>query len=174
MTQELLYFAYGSNLSSRRLLARTPSARCLTRASLSGHQLRFHKIGRDGSAKCDAYATGRAQDQVWGVVYRLDQAEKPLLDQAEGLGAGYVEKTVRLTTEDGRSLQAFTYCATRIDPGLKPFSWYREHVLRGAQERGFPAAYCASIAAQETRPDADEARHARELAIYTAGADQAG
>ncbi len=53
----MLYFSYGSNMSSRRLLSRVPSARFITSASLPGHALHFHKKGLDGSAKCDAYET---------------------------------------------------------------------------------------------------------------------
>ena len=64
----MLYFAYGSNLSSARMAARVPSARVVARAQLPGHALRFHKVGRDGSAKCDActcppFATALTGDQ---------------------------------------------------------------------------------------------------------------
>jgi hypothetical protein len=56
----MLYFAYGSNMSVSRLVARTPSAQPLGRCALRGHQLRFHKVGGDGSAKCDAFHTGNS------------------------------------------------------------------------------------------------------------------
>jgi hypothetical protein len=48
------YFAYGSNMSLRRLRTRVPSAVKLGNATLFGHQLKFHKRSQDGSAKCDA------------------------------------------------------------------------------------------------------------------------
>ena len=64
-------------------------------------------------------------------------------------------------------MTAFTYCATLVDPDLKPFDWYREHVLRGACEHGLPAAYVAAIAAVESIEDPNLQRQCRERAIYT-------
>ena len=50
------YFAYGSNMSSRRLRERMPGARAESRAILPCHRLAWHKIGKDGSGKCDIVA----------------------------------------------------------------------------------------------------------------------
>ena len=49
----LLYFAYGSNMSSVRLRARVNSAQPLGVARLPGHRLRWHMHSLDGSGKCD-------------------------------------------------------------------------------------------------------------------------
>jgi gamma-glutamylcyclotransferase len=51
------YFAYGSNMCSGRLRARV-TCDFVTTAKLAGYQLRFHKLSRDGSSKCDAFRTG--------------------------------------------------------------------------------------------------------------------
>ncbi|HEB96805.1 MAG TPA: gamma-glutamylcyclotransferase [Sedimenticola thiotaurini] len=166
----MLYFSYGSNMSSRRLLARVPSARFVTVAVLPGHHLLFHKIGRDGSAKCDAAVAGGGQ-RVIGVVFDIAAREKPLLDRKEGLGNGYEQKWVRLTGAGGDPLEAVTYYATHTDPALRPFHWYKSHVLLGAREHRLPAAYVARIEAVEAIDDPDGERHRRELAIY---ADMAG
>lgn len=53
----IYYFAYGSNMLTERLIARTPSARPVGTSLLPGHRLTFHKRGRDGSGKCDAFET---------------------------------------------------------------------------------------------------------------------
>ncbi len=158
-------FAYGSNLSSARMRQRVPSARFVTVAMLPAHRLRFHKIGRDDSAKCDAAWSGNSDDCVIGVVYEFDAAEKPALDRAEGLGAGYEEKAVELRTPQGK-LDALMYYATKVDDRMKPYRWYREHVLIGARERRLPRDYVARIAAVEAIDDPDVARSERELAIY--------
>ena len=51
---QIVYFAYGSNMSQRRLQARVPSATFLGIGILLGHALAFHKISKkDGSGKCD-------------------------------------------------------------------------------------------------------------------------
>ena len=114
------YFAYGSNMSLRRLRARVPSAVKLDNASLYGHRLRFHKRGRDGSAKCDAQQSGDPSHRVQGVLFDIDPMEKPELDRHEGVGQGYAIKTVPLVLSDGSQALAYTYTATLIDPKLVP------------------------------------------------------
>lgn len=161
----MLCFCYGSNMSRRRLQARVPSARFVAVAELPCHQLRFHKAAMDGSAKCDAYQTGITDDRVIGVVYEIADDEKPDLDKHEALGRGYNEKQVEVTTRTG-SLQAWMYYATRIKDSMKPFHWYKQHVLVGARENGLPADYIAKIEAVESIDDPRGKRHKREMAIY--------
>ena len=96
----MIYFAYGSNLLTERLRRRVPSATPLGRAALGGHQLRWHKRSDvDGSGKCSVLATGREEDRVLGVIFRLEPAHKVGLDEAEGLGIGYGEKEVEVVCE---------------------------------------------------------------------------
>jgi len=163
----LFYFAYGSNMSIRRLRTRVPSASRVGPGILEGHRLRFHKVGRlDGSGKCDAQLSGSPADCVHGVVYRIGRHERARLDRAEGEGAGYDARAVCIRLDAGGSLEAFTYCATRIDPALEPFTWYKAHVLRGALENALPVHYVRLIEAVAAREDPDRGRHAAELAIY--------
>lgn len=160
------YFAYGSNLSTARLRVRTASARVLSVAVLERHRLEFHKAGQDGSAKCDAFETGDPADRVIGVVFEIEEREKVELDRVEGLGRGYDEKWVTVTTVAGDPVSALVYCATLIDATLKPFHWYKAHVLAGAREHGLPAGYVARILGIESIADSNPVRHDRELAIY--------
>ena len=139
------YFGYGSNMSTERLRARVPSARARGRGRLLHHTLRWHKLGRDGSGKCDIEPTD-TRNVVWGVLYDVAWSEKPALDAAEGLGTGYFEKEVRIVTDDGECL-ALTYHANpdRIDSALRPRDWYKDHVVRGASEHGLPADYIRKL-----------------------------
>lgn len=162
----LLYFSYGSNMSLRRLRARVPVAQRFGVALLRSHRLRFHKRGRDGSAKCDAQHSGNPADRVLGVLFRLPVAGKALLDSYEGLGNGYRQKQVPVHLENGLVVHVMTYCATHIDPLLKPFSWYKTHVLTGAAENRLPPAYIGSIERVAAIDDPDPVRHAQELSIY--------
>lgn len=143
------YFAYGSNMATSRLRQRAPSATPVAIGHLPGHVLRWHKLGRDGSGKCDACAAGVSpEDAVWGVLFDIDRAEKRQLDAAEGLGIGYDERVVHVQTDAGKRC-AVTYQAKpeRIDPTLRPREWYKAYVLAGAREHGLPAAYVAQLAA---------------------------
>jgi len=160
------YFAYGSNMSLRRLRERIESVHTLGIYTLDHHELRFHKAGKDGSAKCDAYFTGKFNHAIHGVLYRISDAGKTVLDRIEGVGSGYEEKIVRLCDAGGNIVEAVTYYATHIDEKLLPFHWYKEHVLVGARETGLPEDYIARIEDTVSVEDPDAARQARQLALY--------
>jgi gamma-glutamylcyclotransferase len=162
-----LYFAYGSNMSIPRFKKRVPSARCEGTGFLYGHRLAFHKVGRkDGSGKCDALATGNPEDLLAGVLYSIDPDHRSLLHAVEGVGAGYEIMHVDITTPSGSTESAFTYYATNIKPGLKPFHWYKQHVLHGARQNNLPADYVDHILSIESIEDPDAARVLRELSVY--------
>ena len=162
----LNYFAFGSNLSSPRLLQRLPAARVHCVATLAHHHLRWHKKGRDLSGKCTIEPGDVHADRVYGVVYQVTLDERHLLDRIEGHGIGYQRREVEVITFTGDSIAAFTYYATDIDHARQPYHWYKEHVLRGALEHGFPPHYVDGIRATDSIDDHDPERHQRELAIY--------
>jgi gamma-glutamylcyclotransferase len=157
-------FAYGSNMSTRRIRERAPSARPIGVGRLAGHRLAWHKAGRDGSAKCDITPSDRPDDAVWGVLYEIASNERHGLDQAEGLGRGYEHRTVTILT-DSRSVAADVYCATQIDRSLRPFDWYLGLVLDGAIEHGLPARYVAGIEAVTADIDPNADRRQANFAI---------
>jgi len=162
----MLYFAYGSNMSSIRLRQRTPSAEFIAVANLVAHQLRFHKLGGDGSAKCDAFHSGNPVHRVIGAVFDVARDEIRSLDEVEGLGRGYAKKNVLLATDTHGTMEAFTYYATITRATLAPFHWYKEHVLRGCIEHALPPHYVAPIHRIPSVPDPDAHRAEREAAIY--------
>lgn len=163
----ILNFAYGSNMLIRRLQERAPSARPVATGVLRGHALRWHKVGRDRSGKCDIFATGNDHDAVHGVVYRLSMRDKPALDAAEGLGAGYDEKEVGIDTAEG-TVQAYVYYATHIDPAAVPFDWYKALVVAGAQQHSLPVAYVEKLMAIPAAADPDAARSAQHQRLIDA------
>ncbi|AZZ90602.1 gamma-glutamylcyclotransferase [Hahella sp. KA22] len=160
------YFAYGSNMSLLRLRGRTPSARFLCTGRLTGYQLRFHKVGKDGTAKCDIFHTGSYEDVVYGGLFKINAQDRHALDLAEGAGKGYDPTDLWITTESGALVQALTYVATLTDVNLRPFDWYLEHVLRGAEALQLPRHYIESLRAIQPMADSDTDRVQRELAIY--------
>ncbi len=160
------YFAYGSNMYTRRLRERVPSAVDDTVAVLPKHVLRWHKIGDDGSGKCNVFFTGKIDDVVYGVVFIIPDADIGLLDKAEGVGSGYERKTVVLETNVG-AIQADAYRARpdAIDENLKPYGWYRDLVLAGAREHGFSVEYVDEVENREVKDDPDPERAARHRRI---------
>lgn len=162
----ILNFAYGSNMLRARLLARTPGAVKVGTATLIGHELRWHKRGQDGSGKCDVVVSRVPGACVHGVVWQIPHAEKPWLDAAEGLGEGYDEDRVEVVLAD--SLVACrVYRATLIEPGLRPFEWYRALVTAGAREQGLPEDYIDRLQAVDAQFDEDRDRYARHWALLS-------
>jgi len=133
----MLYFAYGSNMSIKRMQKRVPSAVVRCTGFVTGYVLKFNKISVDGSGKDNIESTGDENDVVYGIVYELDPSEKHLLDKAEGLGKGYDVDTVKVSTEFGE-ISATTYLATNKDNALKPYHWYKAIVVSGAKENNLP------------------------------------
>ena len=155
-----LYFAYGSNLLAERIQQRVPSATYHTVANLKEHSLRFHKRSKDGSGKADAFYTGEIEDSVHGVLWDiLDSADLPKLDRVEGAGKGYNKAEVIVETPLG-DLSAFTFFAEEqaIDPGLTPYDWYKELVIIGVREHGFPIEYLEEIESIPSMMDPDSDR----------------
>jgi len=163
----MLYFAYGSNMCAGRLRRRVPSATYVGIAKLAGHSLRFHKRSSDGSGKSDAFETGNPSELVWGVIFDLNEREKLVLDEAEGLGAGYVGKQSTILDERGQEHRVFLYVAeaNSIDNSLRPYSWYKRFVIDGARQHALPETYVKAIAAMPDMEDRDRARDQRNRSI---------
>lgn len=140
--EHVVYFAYGSNMSTARLRERMPSCKPLGTATLPGHVLRFHKRSVDKSGKCNAFATD-GEDSVIGVLFSFDPGERSALDKAEGVGNGYEHATVTVINDKGRRRKVLTYLAVPgyIDESLRPYGWYKDFVLVGAREHGLPEEY---------------------------------
>ncbi len=165
--KDIFYFAYGSNMSVARLKARLPEVVPIGRCTLEKHDLRFHKISQDGSAKCDAFFTNDPRDIVYGILFKIDSAQKALLDEFEGAGNGYDIKEVTVTQADGSSINAMTYVATIFGNSLKPYTWYKDHVRVGAEEGKLPADYIRTkILSINAVEDQDRKRNDHELSIY--------
>lgn len=161
------YFAYGSNMYLGRFLARIPRAERLGIGVVKEHVLKFHKISQiDGSGKCDIYKTDKSTNSVFGVIYRVSSEDKKILDRIEGLGTGYNDKVVEVISANGEVTEAFVYYAITIDPLLRPFQWYKEHVLRGAVENSLPEWYIEEIKKVVSIVDPDKERHTREMSLH--------
>lgn len=165
-SRPMQYFAYGSNLSRRRLLHRLPAARWLSTAQLPGYRLAFDKRGADGSGKCHVQRTDGATE-VCGCLYALSEIDLQRLDRLEGVGQGYERVTVQVAVAHRRqAVVSYIAQPEHIEPGLPPYDWYLRHVIIGAQENDLPDDYIAWLRSIPTRPDPDNERRRRELAIH--------
>jgi hypothetical protein len=161
------YFAYGSNMFTPRLRFRVPHCKALTTATLPKYALRFHKRSQDGSGKCNALFTAKLDDHIIGIVFEIPEAEKSNLDHAEALDHGYNETSVDLLLSDASLLPAQMYVAdsNAIDDALIPYSWYKDFVLKGAEEHRLPGPYVDTyIRSIASKPDLRPGKDAQERA----------
>lgn len=161
---EILYFAYGSNMWPRRIELRLGACEVVGVVRLDQYALRFHKRGRDGSGKCDAFHTGNAADALHGVVYSLSHVQRNMLDEFEG--PGYLSRNVTVRAES-RLFTAYAYVAKpeHVDSDLQPFAWYKTIVMAGARAHALPAHYIQSIASVCSSTDPDSERDTHHLAM---------
>jgi len=113
MTNKFLYFAYGSNMLTRRLRNRTPSAVAIGTGFVEGHRLTFDKVSTDGSGKCNIAPTNDPADRVYGVLFSIEIREAPNLDEAEGLGRGYRKSSVQVVRPTGVQVAVAYFAATQ-------------------------------------------------------------
>ena len=160
----MLYLAYGSNMSHRRIEARLGSCVRLGVGWLDGCQLAFHKRGPDGSGKCNAYLTGDDSDRLYGVVFGLREAQGHILDRYEG--PGYYRRYFALSMVGGIRY-AFAYVGREayIDSTFPPYDWYLNFAITGAKEGGVPIPYIRRLEARPCITDPDLARRDKSRAI---------
>ena len=171
------YFGYGSNMLTAKLKRedRCPSAIPIAVARTNKYTLKFHKVStKDGSGKGDMAFTGSETDELYGVVFSIDDQHKDNLDSAEGVGWGYEETKIDVEVKNlipqheidvegitKGPLRVWTYYATNIDPKRKPYDWYKRQTVEGARENGLPEDYIKKIEAFESIQDMDEERVAK-------------
>jgi gamma-glutamylcyclotransferase len=104
-------------------------------------------------------------DRVYGVVFDIALDELVALDKAEGVGSGYTRGEVEVKSPGG-ILSAVSYFADRTDPGLAPYHWYKEYVVRGAIEHKLPAAYIRRLQLTDSKADPNEKRRCTNEALF--------
>ena len=152
------YFAYGSNLIFERITERLGKVKFLGAASIENWCLRFNKLGKDGSGKCNIIES--EGEFVYGVLYQISLRQKEKLDEFE---RGY--KTICLQIPLLGNCFSYTAIEIADDRVYAPYDWYRELVLIGANRYGFPPTYIAMLEKQKIVKDPDDTRRTKNLKI---------
>ncbi len=135
----VLYFAYGSNMSQKRLRELGIKPKRSFVAELRNHKLDFNKLGSDGSGKANVERDGNSK--VLGIVFEITESDLKELDRYEGAPAHYRRRNVTVKPEEGETCTAVTYLAVRKAQGLKPNAEYVRKIIEGAIEAGLPWTY---------------------------------
>ena len=147
----MLYFAYGAKMDAEHMRARCPTARFQTIARLHGYKLAFpreSKLWGGGVASAVPDPAG----QVWGVIYKISDAEQPALDQHKGFSAHrpalageYQRVEKRVVAKDGTAIKVFTYVANSQPNPPLPSARYMAQVVTGAKHFQLPPEYIAQL-----------------------------
>lgn len=147
----MYYFGYGSNIGSRVMKSVCPDVEFIDKAMLRDYRLAFTRESiKWGAAAADVLPA--AGKQVWGALYRIDDACLGALDVKESYGTGYDRMTVRVELLDGTLYEAITYFVIhKMDPEGLPSLAYIDTILEGALEVGFPDEYVRFLYALKDR-----------------------
>jgi gamma-glutamylcyclotransferase len=165
------YFAYGPNIHPGWLRRRVPAVMRLGTGVLPGHRLAFHKRGRDGAGKSNAWRTDAAADRLPGALYRVPVQHFQRLGAA---GGGYHTAEVLIESAAG-PLTALTWRAEpdEIEDGLRPWEWYVALIRAGAAVHGLPESHRRWLLTVPVVEDPDRARAAIAYAVIDGFADSA-
>ncbi|HAZ12951.1 MAG: hypothetical protein A2X86_09185 [Bdellovibrionales bacterium GWA2_49_15] len=145
------YFAYGSNLDSKRLTGRCPSAVKVKIAYMSNFTLCFPQCNQAGhlvAGFCES-----KDRKLWGVIYRIEDKDIENLYQAEGFKAGRSNSSnsylkisdIKLSNEDGSpntyKVITFKQNKEKMQPpeGKLHSDEYLRFILDGYEEHGLHA-----------------------------------
>ena len=76
-----------------------------------------------------------------------------------------VDGDVLDVTVNDEARRAVVYLATETAADLRPYHWYKEFVVRGAEEHNLPADYIQRIRDVQSQPDPDKKRREENEAI---------
>jgi gamma-glutamylcyclotransferase len=137
MQDELIYFAYGSNLSHEQMAQRCPGSEPVGPARLIGYRLIFAgNSERWGGAVADV-----RPDKQWyvqGGIYRLREADLNALDKYEGHPVFYRRDVVDILGPSGDMLNAWIYRMVKKQKRGKPSRAYLETIIRGFFDFNIP------------------------------------
>jgi gamma-glutamylcyclotransferase (GGCT)/AIG2-like uncharacterized protein YtfP len=148
------YFAYGSNLSVDRKMARTGAIRKAVRCRLPAYRIAFNKRP-DLDVGAYANIIPDASEAVWGVAYLCDEDAVAELDGYEGVSGGhYRHEIVEVVTDTGEVLRALAYTAgdDRLCEERRPTSTYLQRILEGARYHQLPEDYIELLEAFGSGP----------------------
>lgn len=127
----MIYAAYGSNISTERLLQRIPNAKYLGVVKLNNWKIVFNKIMIEdgGSGKANIIKTNNINDYVYLGLYEVTEEEMKTLDWFEGVDDGdYYRKELEC---ENKKFIVYLAGDKFIRENLKPFSWYLFHIIYG-------------------------------------------
>ncbi len=140
------YFAYGSNMNSRQMRSRCPSARAWSTAALRDYRLTFIQPHDDWGGGVAGLVPDPNQI-VEGVVYELSEEDLKRLDRFEPVEDGkYWRELVDVYLPNDRAVEVWTYFGSVFSGApFAPSARYLGMLLKGATEHGLSQDYVSKL-----------------------------
>ncbi len=125
------YFAYGSNMDSKRMKERGIYFSQRERGFLNGYSLKFNKQASANPAEGKANIMPNKEGLVEGIIFEISQPDLSKLNQFEGYPDHYMQKMVTVKNGNGTNIDCLTYIAKsdKVKDGLLPTKEYINHLL---------------------------------------------
>lgn len=134
MTEYIFYFAYGSNMSERRMKKRGITYYERKAAHLYGYRLEFNKVAKNNPCEGYANVVPNSSNIVEGAVYSIEAYHLTKLDKDEGYPKHYLKSALKVVLPNtSEEVCAITYIAhpDKVRDGLKPSREYLSYLLDG-------------------------------------------
>lgn len=135
MSEEVWYFAYGSNLDKKNFEKRVGGFKEVRKAILKDFIIAFNSFhpGWGGGVADIVESEG---GRVYGAVYKIDKEGLLRLDRAVGVPEFYRRMVVEVETDAGK-VEAYTYTTVKKRGFVMPTSSYLAFILRGLKQHGW-------------------------------------
>lgn len=138
MSDQIWYFAYGSNLKESRLRDRDVRILDHKIGYIEDYAFRYNKIGVDDTGKGNII--NEEGSRVWGVFFKIPEEDYRHLHEAHEVGYRQIE--VEGTSGEKRvKAKSFVALPENIDNAMTPHPEYHNIVLKGAEEKKLPEDY---------------------------------
>jgi len=125
----LHYFAYGSNMSARRIRHRLGWSPSRIAVTLQDYLLAFNKQSADGGKANIKVSSG---DEVEGILYFVKEDDLLTMDTYEGVAEQqYKRLDIEVIDLSGRAIPAVAYVALNTGPETRPTVEYLNYLLEG-------------------------------------------
>ncbi|RUM96790.1 gamma-glutamylcyclotransferase [Pseudaminobacter arsenicus] len=144
--EQVLYFAYGSNMDPEQMRERCPDAELVGIGVLADHALCFPRRSKNRNCGVSSVAPVAGRE-TWGVVFHLTPQDLAALDVSEGFRSdrdaslnSYNRVPVIVSVDDAPT-EMMTYVAVDQEAPPLPNAAYLKHIRDGARHHGLPVAY---------------------------------
>ena len=127
----LNYFAFGSNMSAKRMHERLGWYPSRSGAILNNYEMVFNKHSNDGGKANIMYCPGNL---VEGIIYSVNEEDLLILDKYEGVATDqYKRYDIKIQDNNKKSIPAVAYKAINTGKVSAPTEEYLNYILEGKE-----------------------------------------